>query len=95
MRLKPNYLLGTLLLAGALFMTVGPVKAQFWPYSPDNSDFATEYCRYYKTRALFARHRAETGVAPRANKKRYRVLWSKYRACLLKYAMPSTYIPPK
>lgn len=94
MIIKPGALISGFAVSLALLM---PTKAhgQFRPFGQDNSDFATEYCRYYKTRALFARHRAEQGIAPRANKGRYRVLWSKYRACLLKYATPATSIPPK
>jgi hypothetical protein len=57
-----------------------------------DDDFATEYCRYYKTRAYYAGRQERAGKRLPRGKTR-RVLWAQYIACLEKYGTPGTYIP--
>lgn len=71
------------------------LSAQAAPHSSgDNEDYAIGYCRYYKTKAMFAgrKARANRGVA------KYRRVayahWAQYNACLKDNGWPTAYRPP-
>ena len=60
----------------------------------DSQDYAIEYCRYYKTKAMFAgrKARANDGVAKYG--RRANSLWAKYNTCLKDNGWPTTYRAP-
>ncbi|HFC04704.1 MAG TPA: hypothetical protein ENJ55_03270 [Rhizobiales bacterium] len=60
----------------------------------DSEEYALEYCRYYKTRAMYAgrKARANQGVARYRNKALVR--WARYNACLKENGWPTQYRPP-
>lgn len=83
----------SLTIAGLLvFGATSSAKAQRWLRGYDD-DFATEYCRYYKTRAYYARRQERAGKYARKKSRRAAYLWKQYIACLERYGTPDTFIP--
>ncbi len=84
----------TLLIAGATTLSSFPALANHAGGRGDSQDYAIEYCRYYKTKAMFAGRKARANPGVKKYGHRANTLWAKYNACLKDNGWPTQYRAP-
>ena len=84
----------TLLAAGTVALSSETAMARHAGGRGDTQDYAIEYCRYYKTKAMFAGRKARTNSGVRKYAHRANDLWAKYNACLKNNGWPVAYRAP-
>ncbi len=83
-----------LLITGAAVFFSGPLQARHSGGGGDTQDYATEYCRYYKTKATFAGRKARTNPGVARYGQRANSLWAQYNTCLKENGGSTTYRAP-
>jgi len=57
-------------------------------------DFGAAYCQYFKTKAMFAGHKARASSGAAKKVRRANALWKKYNACMKSFGRHTNFRAP-